>query len=808
LLLACVGVVACGSETGTDTQGTVADSSVADSFDDPAIPPDRGTCRNGAARNACGGCANLTGQPGAACEPDPSEDNPCDAGQWECVADDPDAVVCRPVERVPEVCDGLDNNCNGSIDEGFDLSDDPRNCGACGNVCGFSASIPACVGGECVLDHCQAGYEDLDNDPSNGCEADCVAGGALFDPCDGRDNDCDGYRDEDFLPQVCGSGVCSSSSACSDGSILSCEVGEGVDEEYICDGIDEDCDGLIDEGLGRDCDTRCGTGHTVCSGGEEPGCVASSDDGGACVSLRAFCEPVRVPLTLPLPTSGDELYVDAFWIVDLSGSFRDDLVTFIDRSGELTDQVFAFVPGVHVGLGSFSAPTCGMYFNNFGYELNLPLTPTLTDLHSTLTSLRIVPGGPESQLEAMYQALTGEGFFFTPGHHCEEFAIPPTTTGWRPGGLKHILLSTDENFSFGGDYPYTHGVSDVIDEALAGGARISFLWAGGTPDPQAHAIADATGGDVYLLTENSAGVVEAIVEATLGTVRFADVELIVEGDTEGFVADIEPRFLQGVDLTTNENIDATVTVVSPIGPDGTEQQFDMSVVFIVNGVEVARRPLTITLPPDDPKDCIDRPPLVETLSVPSAIEAGDTVLLEADLRVFDEDETRYLWRATAGTVLEPTATSTLYSAPERPGIVDLGLAVSDPSGGGHSLDQLVQVLGGDCPAELPVLTVGHLEGGVSTHHAVNSRAAEASCGESGVALAMVLDVKRPAEYALAMVPDDGYFHLRYGDCEREVFCDSNSEPTVFLEAGQYYLFAEVPDDWDMPAFVTVTPTSP
>ena len=807
LLLAWTVVLAFGCGSEPVAPQTSANPNVTDAFQDPVISSDRGTCRNGAARNACGGCLSLAAQPGTACEPDSSLDNPCDAGRWDCEPDNPDEVVCTPVQRTPEVCDGLDNNCNGSVDEGFDVSSDPQHCGECGYVCGFSASIPACVRGECVLDHCQAGYEDRDGDWSNGCESDCVAGGAVFDPCDGRDNDCDGFTDEDFLPQVCGSGVCSSSSACIEGSILTCEVGEGVDDEYVCDGVDEDCDGFVDEGLGRNCDTPCGSGHTVCSGGEEPGCVALSDEGGACVNLRAFCEPVRVPLTLPLPSSGDELFVDAFWIVDLSGSFRDDLRTFIDRSQELTDQVFASVPGVHVGLASFSAPPCRGSLSDFGYELNLPLTPMLSELTNALRRLDIVPGGLESQLEAMYQALTGEGFFIAPGD-CDDSSIPPTTTGWRPGGLKHILLSTDEFFSFGGSFPYTHGVSEVVDAALSAGARVSFLWAGGIPDPDAYVIADLTGGDVYLLTEDSSGVVEAIVEATVGTVRFADVELQVEGDTMGFVADIEPRFLEGVDLTTNENINATVTVVSPIGPDGTEQQFDMSVVFVVNGVEVARRPLTISLPPDDPKDCIDRPPLVDSIRIPSSLGAGETVRLEAELRLFDEDETLHEWRATAGTVLEPNAASTLYSAPGQPGLVNVGLTVSDAAGGSHGLDQIVQVLGGDCPAELPILTVGHLEGGVSTHHAVNSRLADGSCGEPNFELAMVLDVRRPALYELGMIPDTGYFHLRQGDCETEVACEVNAEPTVFLETGQYYLFAEVSEDWDMPVFVTVTPSAP
>jgi len=61
-------------------------------------------------------------------------------------------LVCTP-DQAPtaEVCDSLDNDCDGQIDEDFDLASDPANCGSCGNTCAVGES---CVGGACTADPC------------------------------------------------------------------------------------------------------------------------------------------------------------------------------------------------------------------------------------------------------------------------------------------------------------------------------------------------------------------------------------------------------------------------------------------------------------------------------------------------------------------------------------------------------------------------------------------------------------------------------------------------------------------------------
>jgi len=66
---------------------------------------------------------------------------------------------CTPGTPTAEVCNGIDDDCNGTIDgPGSEVS------------CSRANATPACSGGVCVIASCNAGFGDCDGINANGCE--------------------------------------------------------------------------------------------------------------------------------------------------------------------------------------------------------------------------------------------------------------------------------------------------------------------------------------------------------------------------------------------------------------------------------------------------------------------------------------------------------------------------------------------------------------------------------------------------------------------------------------------------------------
>lgn len=181
-----------------------------------------------------------------------------------------------------EICDGLDNDCDGKVDE------DLNQCG-----CTKAGETQVCYTGPIAttgVGACSSGQRTCQEQGGTLTWGPCQ-GQTLptKEECNGKDDNCDGLIDEgcpcnaDNTERPCGqsAGECQQGTqSCINGKWSSRCPPQVLPRMEVCDGLDNDCDGAIDEQaqgtspLARTCQTACGEGVELCKNSQWTGCTA------------------------------------------------------------------------------------------------------------------------------------------------------------------------------------------------------------------------------------------------------------------------------------------------------------------------------------------------------------------------------------------------------------------------------------------------------------------------------------------------------------------------------------------------------
>jgi hypothetical protein len=161
-------------------------------------------CREGATRTCYGGPPGTSGVGTCAAGVEI-----CSQGAWSaCVGEVLPAV---------EVCNGLDDDCDRSVDD--DFSDSSCGVGLC------ARTVQACLAGA----------------PQT-----CTPGAPTAETCNGLDDNCDSVPDDGLGSSSCGVGACQRTvQNCVGGVPQTCLPGNPSPE--VCNGLDDNCNGAIDD---------------------------------------------------------------------------------------------------------------------------------------------------------------------------------------------------------------------------------------------------------------------------------------------------------------------------------------------------------------------------------------------------------------------------------------------------------------------------------------------------------------------------------------------------------------------------------
>lgn len=193
----------------------------------------------------------------------------------------------------------------------------------------------------------------------------------------------------------------------------------------------------------------------------------SGADTGVKLSNTSNCSNIMTIdlMVNPLPIT-EVRPLDVLFIFDTSGSYWDDLPNMLGQMSSVMSEITTDFPNPRFAVANFKdfpiVPSGSP--SDHAWELNQDFTFNTAAVNTALGGLNASGGNdlPESQYEALYQAMTGSGLDLNnDGDYLDNGDIAPQPLSWDANRAPIIFLMTDADFHDADLEDYPAGVGEA-----------------------------------------------------------------------------------------------------------------------------------------------------------------------------------------------------------------------------------------------------------------------------------------------------------------------------------------------------------